>query len=152
MSAAATTETPEQRVARLNAELRGKSAQEIIRAASREFGRKITYVSSFGAESAAMLGLIAEVDPGMPIVFIDTGMHFHQTLQYRDAVRDFLKLGRIDVADRLDRHARQATVADDVLLADAETDHPDVHGADFRHGDASHRPRRPFGSQGFHTD
>ncbi len=50
----------------------------------REFGRKITYVSSFGAESAAMLGLIAEVDPGMPIVFIDTGMHFQQTLQYRD--------------------------------------------------------------------
>ena len=89
------TEPPEQRVARLNAELRGKSAQEIIAAASREFGRKITYVSSFGAESAAMLGLIAEVDPGMPIVFIDTGMHFQQTLQYRDEIRDFLKLSDI---------------------------------------------------------
>lgn len=85
-------ETTEQRVARLNAELRGASAQEIIRAASREFGRRISYVSSFGAESAAMLGLIAEVDPGMPIVFIDTGMHFHQTLQYRDALQERLKL------------------------------------------------------------
>lgn len=85
-------ETPEQRVARLNAELRGKSAQEIITAAVREFGRSITYVSSFGAESAAMLGLIAEVDPGMPVVFIDTGMHFAQTLQYRDDVRDYLGL------------------------------------------------------------
>jgi phosphoadenosine phosphosulfate reductase len=42
-----------------------------------------------------MLGLIAEVDPGMPIVFIDTGMHFHQTLQYRDTLRDFLKLSDI---------------------------------------------------------
>jgi phosphoadenosine phosphosulfate reductase len=90
--ASSKAETPEQRVARLNAELRGKSAQEIIRAASREFGRKITYVSSFGAESAAMLSLIAEADPGMPIVFIDTGMHFHQTLQYRDTLRNFLKL------------------------------------------------------------
>jgi len=76
-------ETPEQKVERLNAELRGKSPQEIIRAALREFGRRLTYVSSFGAESAAMLSFIAEVDPGMPIVFIDTGMHFHQTLQYR---------------------------------------------------------------------
>ena len=64
--AASAPETPEQTVDRLNAELRGKSAQEIITAAVREFGRKITYVSSFGAESAAMLGLIAEVDPGMP--------------------------------------------------------------------------------------
>ena len=92
---ASAIETPEQKVERLNAELRGKSAQEVIAAAVREFGRRITYVSSFGAESAAMLGLIAEVDPGMPIVFIDTGMHFHQTLQYRDALRDFLKLSDI---------------------------------------------------------
>jgi phosphoadenosine phosphosulfate reductase len=92
---ASTSETPEQRADRLNAELRGASAQDIIRVAVREFGRKITYVSSFGAESAAMLGLIAEVDPGMPIVFIDTGMHFHQTLQYRDALQDFLKLSDI---------------------------------------------------------
>lgn len=85
-------ETPDQKVERLNADLRGKSAQEIIRAALNEFGRRLTYVSSFGAESAAMLGLISEVDPAMPIVFIDTGMHFHQTLQYRDTLRDVLKL------------------------------------------------------------
>src|SRR5688572_27330243 len=70
--ATSTTETPEHKVARLNEELRGKSAQEIITAAVREFGRKITYVSSF-----------------------DTGMHFHQTLQYRDALGDFLKLSDI---------------------------------------------------------
>jgi len=96
MSAVASaTETPEKKAERLNAELRGASAQEIITAAVREFGRRITYVSSFGAESAAMLGLIAEVDPGMPIVFIDTGMHFHQTLQYRDTLRDFLELSDI---------------------------------------------------------
>src|SRR5689334_25247927 len=91
MSASQAAETPEQKVERLNAELRGKSAQEVIAAASREFGRQITYVSSFGAESAAMFGLIPEVDPGMPIVFIDTGMHFQQTLQYREELRDCLK-------------------------------------------------------------
>ena len=85
-------ETPEQKVERLNAELRGKSPQEIIRAAVREFGRRLTYVSSFGAESAAMLSFIAEVDAGMPIVFIDTGMHFHQTLQYRDSLSAHLGL------------------------------------------------------------
>ena len=85
-------EKPEETVARLNAELRGKSPQEIIRAAIREFGRRLTYVSSFGAESAAMLSLIAEVDADMPIVFIDTGMHFQQTLQYRDSLSTLLGL------------------------------------------------------------
>jgi phosphoadenosine phosphosulfate reductase len=86
-------ETTEERAARLNASLRhAASAQEIISTALAEFGRGLTYVSSFGAESAAMLGLIAEVDPAMPIVFIDTGMHFQQTLQYRDELSAFLKL------------------------------------------------------------
>jgi phosphoadenosine phosphosulfate reductase len=88
-------ETPEQTVKRLNTELRGKRPQEIIRVAVREFGRRLAYVSSFGAESAAMLGLIADVDPGMPIVFIDTGMHFQQTLQYRDSLSALLGLSDV---------------------------------------------------------
>jgi phosphoadenosine phosphosulfate reductase len=93
MSAVArTTETPDEIAARLNEELRGKSPHEIIRVALREFGRGLTYVSSFGAESAAMLSLISDVDREMPIVFIDTGMHFHQTLQYRDQLAQLLGL------------------------------------------------------------
>ena len=88
-------ETPDQIVERLNAELRGKGPHEIIRVALREFGRKLTYVSSFGAESAAMLSLIADVDQAVPIVFIDTGMHFHQTLQYRDELGRLLGLSDI---------------------------------------------------------
>lgn len=87
-----TIETPDEKVSRLNAELRGKGPQDIIRAAIREFGRRVTYVSSFGAESAAMLSLIAEVEPTLPIVFIDTGMHFQQTLQYRDTLSAALGL------------------------------------------------------------
>lgn len=90
------TEIPEQpaaRLARLNAELRNASAQEILRAAiSREWPGELTYVSSFGAESVVMLALIAEVDPSLPIVFIDTGMHFPQTLDYKDEVIDRLGL------------------------------------------------------------
>jgi phosphoadenosine phosphosulfate reductase len=85
-------ETPEERVARLNVEARGASAQDVIRIALREFGEGLTYVSSFGAESAAMLGLIADVEPAMPIQFIDTGMHFHQTLAYRDELSRVLGL------------------------------------------------------------
>ncbi|KCZ98040.1 phosphoadenosine phosphosulfate reductase [Hyphomonas polymorpha PS728] len=90
------TEIPEQpaaRLARLNAELRTASAQEILRAAiSREWPGELTYVSSFGAESVVMLSLIAEVDPSLPIVFIDTGMHFPQTLDYKDEVIEGLGL------------------------------------------------------------
>ena len=86
-------EVVETRLFRLNKELRDASAQTIIRTArKREFGDRICYVSSFGAESAVMLALIADVDPSFPVLFIDTGMHFFQTLQYRDDLIAFLGL------------------------------------------------------------
>lgn len=88
----------EQRLARLNEELRDASAQTILRVSMiREWPDEMTYVSSFGAESACMLALIADVDPGLPIIFLETGMHFPQTLDYRDELID--KLGLTNVRD-----------------------------------------------------
>ena len=86
-------ESTDARLARLNGELREASAQTILRVAMvREWPEQLTYVSSFGAESVAMLSLIAEVDPSLPVVFLDTGMHFPQTLDYRDEVIERLGL------------------------------------------------------------
>ncbi len=81
------------RLARLNSELRDASAQTILRVAMlREWPGELTYVSSFGAESAVMLALIADVKPDLPVVFLETGMHFPQTLDYRDRLIDELGL------------------------------------------------------------
>ena len=86
------------RLARLNGELRDASAQTILRASIvREWPEKLTYVSSFGAESAVMLALIADVDPDLPIVFLETGMHFPQTLDYKEEITE--RLGLTNVID-----------------------------------------------------
>ncbi|MEL7482150.1 MAG: phosphoadenylyl-sulfate reductase [Pseudomonadota bacterium] len=91
-----TDESIEARLERMNAELRDASAQTILRASIfREWPGEMTYVSSFGAESAVMLALIADVDPGLPIVFLDTGMHFPQTLDYREELIDRLGLTNV---------------------------------------------------------
>ncbi len=88
----------DQRLARLNGELRYASAQTILRASMlREWLGEITYVSSFGAESAVMLALIADVDPDLPIVFLQTGMHFPQTLDYKEELIE--RLGLTNVRD-----------------------------------------------------
>lgn len=93
-----TLERPDDALGRLNGELRAASAQTILRAAIlREWAGRITYVSSFGAESAVMLALIADVDPGLPIVFLDTGMHFPQTLAYKKRLVE--RLGLTNVRD-----------------------------------------------------
>ncbi len=92
----ARNETVETRLARINAELRDASAQTVLRASLiREWPGKIAYVCSFGAESAAMLALIADVAPDMPILFMETRRHFAQTLQYRDELIGTLGLTNV---------------------------------------------------------
>ncbi len=49
-------------------------------------------VSSFGAESAVLLHLLATVDPAVPVLFLDTGKHFSETLAYRDELVERLGL------------------------------------------------------------
>src|SRR5260370_33552250 len=58
---------------------------QVLKAALREvFPGKAGVVSSFGAESAVLLHLVAAIDPSTPVLFIDTGRHFPETLSYRD--------------------------------------------------------------------
>jgi len=57
----------------------------------KRFGR-VAAVSSFGAESAVLLHLIARVDRSAPVLFIDTGMLFAETLAYRDELMATLDL------------------------------------------------------------
>ena len=64
---------------------------EIIERAARDLFRgEIAAVSSFGADSAVLLHMISEIDRSLPVIFLDTGKHFEETLGYRDAlVADF---------------------------------------------------------------
>jgi len=53
---------------------------------------RIAVVSSFGAESAVLLDLVARVDRGTPVLFLDTLKHFPATLRYLDELVDHLGL------------------------------------------------------------
>ena len=80
-------------VAALNARLNDASPADIIRAAVEVVGReKLALVSSFGTESAALLKFAADVDPAIPVVFLDTGWLFEETLAYRNTLIDHLGL------------------------------------------------------------
>ncbi len=88
----------EQDAIRLNRMFRGSSTQEMLEAVIRDgLAGDIAVVSSFGAESSVLLHLIAAVDPTTPILFLDTGKHFPETLEYRRALA--ARLGLTDVRD-----------------------------------------------------
>ncbi len=59
------------------------------------FAGRIALVSSFGTESALLLALAAEIDRAIPVIFLDTGKLFPETLDYRDALIE--QLGLTDV-------------------------------------------------------
>ena len=64
--------------------------QIIERAVRDHFAGEIAAVSSFGADSAVLLNMIAGIDRNLPVLFLDTGKHFEETLSYRDAlIADF---------------------------------------------------------------
>jgi phosphoadenosine phosphosulfate reductase len=71
----------------LDRALRDAKPEEIIAAALRAVGRdRLAVVSSFGTESAALLKVMADVDPSIPVIFLDTGWLFAETLAYRDTL------------------------------------------------------------------
>jgi len=80
-------------VEKLDSELAEASAHDIVRIARDLVGReRLALVSSFGAESAALLKIVADVDPAIPVVFLDTGWLFEETLAYRDRLGEWLGL------------------------------------------------------------
>jgi phosphoadenosine phosphosulfate reductase len=84
-------------LAELNTQLRDASPQEILRTAIEMYGDNLAMVSSFGAESAVLLHMAAQIRKDLPVLFLDTGMLFGQTLDYRQQLA--AKLGLTDVRD-----------------------------------------------------
>lgn len=60
-----------------------------------EFPGRIALVSSFGTEAAVLLHMVAGIDKALPVIFLNTGKLFGETLRYRDALIG--KLGLTDV-------------------------------------------------------
>jgi len=81
----------------LSRELRGLAPMGILSAAVDRFQGRIALVSSFGSQSAVLLHMIAQVRPDLPVLFLDTGQLFGQTLDYRRALA--ARLGLTDVRD-----------------------------------------------------
>ena len=67
--------------------LRSASPAHVVETALKTVGREqLALVSSFGTESAALLKVMADVDPAVPVIFLDTGWLFEETLAYRDTL------------------------------------------------------------------
>ena len=80
------------RAADLDARYGGLSTEGLLTEALRGAFGRVAVVSSFGADSAVLLHLVAQIDRAAPVLFLDTGKHFPQTLAYRDRLAAHLGL------------------------------------------------------------
>ncbi|MEI7573866.1 MAG: phosphoadenylyl-sulfate reductase [Phenylobacterium sp.] len=107
--------------ARLDAELRRAEPEAILARAIEAFPGSLALVSSFGAESAVLLHMVGKLQPDLPILFLDTGMLFAQTLDYRQALSK--RLGLTQVRDLRPAFADLATTdpGSDLWRRDTDT-------------------------------
>lgn len=74
-------------IALLNECFEQLSAEEILQWAWETFCSNIAISSSFQTQSVPLLHMISRVCPEMPVIFIDTGFHFPETLTFRDELQ-----------------------------------------------------------------
>ncbi|MCV7259821.1 phosphoadenylyl-sulfate reductase [Mycobacterium shimoidei] len=80
--------------ARGAAEMDGASASDLLRWTDENFGgvhgprgaATCNYVVASNMQDAVLVDLAAKVRPGVPVLFLDTGYHFVETIGTRDAV------------------------------------------------------------------
>src|SRR5207302_5404593 len=80
-------------VAAMRAATAGTDSLRLLEYALRDaFPRRIAVISSFAAESVVLLHHVSIVDPETPVLFLNTGKLFGETLRYRDRLQEALGL------------------------------------------------------------
>jgi phosphoadenylyl-sulfate reductase (thioredoxin) len=111
----------DQIAATLNARFAEADPTTLIRAAlTPAWGLKVAALSSFGAEASVVLDLLARVDRTIPVLFLDTGQHFLQTLSYRKALSAHLGLTDVRIIQPDARDRAERDPGDDLWKSDAD--------------------------------
>ncbi|MFN8453291.1 MAG: phosphoadenylyl-sulfate reductase [Anaerolineae bacterium] len=91
------TTLPELDLPHLNERFERLLTPEILQWAWESFGAHAAASSSFQTQSVPLLHLISQICPDMPVIFLDTGLHFPETLRFRDELQARFKLNIVDV-------------------------------------------------------
>ncbi len=68
----------------LNRTFEGQAPHEIITWSLVSFGTGVAMSSSFQTQSVPLLHIVSQVAPQLPVIFLETGYHFPETLAFRD--------------------------------------------------------------------
>ena len=81
----------------VNAEMEAATPEEILTWAGEIYGDRLVVSSSFQTQSLPLLHKISLAAPNIPVLFVDTGFHFPETLKFRDQIVDLLNINLVVV-------------------------------------------------------
>jgi phosphoadenosine phosphosulfate reductase len=84
--------------ARAAGELEQAGAEDVIRWAVDNFGDELCLACSM--QDAVLVHMVSAVQPGVPVIFLDTGYHFAETIGTRDAVAATYPIRLLNITPR----------------------------------------------------
>jgi len=76
--------SPTELISSLNKRCLGLDPEKILEVSIRKFKSKITYICSFGTESAIILHMISKINKNFPIFLLNTHFLFPETIVYKN--------------------------------------------------------------------
>jgi phosphoadenosine phosphosulfate reductase len=103
-----------------NRELETATPQAILAWTWRAFGPKVVLTCSFQHDGVVLAHMLRDIAPEVPVVFIDTGFHFPETLAYRDEIRRRFDLPLVELQPIMPRAEFAATHGLDLYARDPD--------------------------------
>lgn len=89
---------PNDLVAELNERFEHEPPQEILRWALQDSGlQRVALASAFQAEGTCVIHMAARIRPDIPVLFLETGFHFAETLAFKQRLTEQLSLNVVDL-------------------------------------------------------
>ena len=82
----------------LNSRFEGAQPQEILRWVLTESGlERMAIASAFQAEGTAVMHMAVQIRPDVPVLFLETGFHFAETLAFKERLTEQLGLNVVEL-------------------------------------------------------
>ena len=101
MSSSVSSPVTATEIAELNRRFENASAEQILGWAAATFPDDIILTCSFQHDGVALAHMLRSIKPDIPVVFINTGFHFKETLEYRDQIVALLGLNLVEVGRKM---------------------------------------------------
>jgi phosphoadenosine phosphosulfate reductase len=87
MIAQASTELSDEEIRTANEKLAGETPQGILRWAVEKFHPKLMMATAFGAEGCCLIHMLADIEPNVRLINLETGYQFPETLALRERIK-----------------------------------------------------------------